>query len=384
MADTTNTDPRQRTPAAGNPGFELSHSALIDLTIRLALIFLLAYWCLLLLRPFATILIWSIVMTVALFPVFEWCSARLGGYRRLTAALITAASLSVVLGPVTWLGVSLIESLRTLSERLMAGEISIPPPSEAVKTWPLIGEQAYDFWDLAATNLKSALVMVSPQLKPIGSSLFGFAATAGGAILQFIAGVIISGFLFAPGQSLVDAVKRFSSRIDAKRGERFVTLAGATIRNVSRGVIGISMLQALLAGVGFLAAGVPAAGLATFAVLVLGIVQIGPSLVLIPLIAWSWLTMSTAAALLFTAYMVPVNLLDNVLRPIVMAHGLTTPMPVILIGILGGTLAHGIIGVFLGPIILAVAWELLAAWAPARQLALAAELGGEETTDARL
>ncbi len=131
---------------------------------------------------------------------------------------------------------------------------------------------------------------------------------------------------------------------------------------MSRGVIGISVLQALLAGVGLMVAGIPAASLIAFAVLILGIIQIGPSLVLIPLIIWVWLSMETTTALLFTAYMIPVNLLDNILRPLVMGHGLSTPMPIILLGVIGGTISYGITGLFLGPIVLAVFWELLVAW----------------------
>ena len=138
--------------------------------------------------------------------------------------------------------------------------------------------------------------------------------------------------------------------------------AAATIRTISRGVIGISVLQALLAGIGLIVAGIPLASLITFAVLILGIVQIGPSIVLVPVIIWSWVAMETTTALLFTVYMIPVNLLDNVLRPIIMGRGLKTPMPVILIGVLGGALAYGFTGLFLGPIVLAVIWELLVAW----------------------
>jgi len=139
-------------------------------------------------------------------------------------------------------------------------------------------------------------------------------------------------------------------------------LAGATIRAVSRGVIGISALQAFLAGLGLTAAGIPGASLITSAVLILGIIQIGPSIVLIPLIIWSWTAMETTTALLFTAYMLPVNLLDNVLKPVVMGRGLKTPIAVTLVGVIGGTLAYGITGLFLGPIVLAVSWELVVAW----------------------
>ncbi len=139
-------------------------------------------------------------------------------------------------------------------------------------------------------------------------------------------------------------------------------LAGSTVRNVSRGVVGIALVQSFLAGLGFLAAGVPAAGFLSFLALVLAIIQIGPTILFIPIVVWSWTSMETANALMFTAYMVPVSLVDNVLRPLVMARGLTTPMPVILIGVVGGTLGYGISGLFLGPVVLAVTWALLVAW----------------------
>ncbi|MBV9459105.1 MAG: AI-2E family transporter, partial [Bradyrhizobium sp.] len=148
----------------------------------------------------------------------------------------------------------------------------------------------------------------------------------------------------------------------ATRGDALVELAAATIRSVSLGVVGISGLQALLAGPAFILAGLPGSSLLTSAVLILGIIQIGPSIVLIPLVIWSWFVMEPSKALLFTCYLVPVGLMDNVLRPLVMARGLRTPMPVILVGVLGGTLSAGITGLFLGPIVLAVIWELLLPW----------------------
>jgi predicted PurR-regulated permease PerM len=338
------------------------NAAFIDLLIRLGFLGLLAYWSLLLVRPFLTVVIWSVVLAVALFPVFDWIAAILGGRPKLAALLVTILGLLIIIGPVTWLGLGLIESVRTLSERLDAGTLSVPPPSEAIKGWPLIGERVYEIWDLASTNLMAAFTKLAPQLKPVGSSVLGVAGSASVGVLKFIASVIIAGFLFIQGPSLVSAVKMFSTRIDAKRGDVFVSLAGATIRNVSRGVIGISVLQALLAGIGLMMASVPAAGFLTFTVLIFGIIQIGPSIILIPVIIWSWTVLDTTSALIFTAYMVPVTLLDNVLRPIVMAHGLTTPPLVIFVGVIGGTIAHGIIGLFVGPIVLAVGWELLVAW----------------------
>jgi predicted PurR-regulated permease PerM len=341
---------------------EQSTSSFVEVAIRLGALALLLYWSLILVSPFISIAIWSAVLTVALYPVFEWISFRLGGRPRIAAVLVTILSLIVIVGPATWLAVGLVDSLRLISERLDLSNLTIPPPSGSVKDWPLIGEPIYQFWELASTNLSAAFGQIIPQLKPLGSSLLRIGADTGLGILMFLVSIIVAGFLFCPAPAIVEAGKKFARRLNPERGEEFVAQAGATIRAVSRGVIGISVLQALLAGIGLIVAGIPQASLIAFGVLVLGIIQIGPSILIIPVIIWSWTFMDTKAALLFTAYMVPVNLLDNLLRPIVMGRGLKTPMLVILIGVIGGTLAYGITGLFLGPIVLAVIWELFVGW----------------------
>ncbi len=334
----------------------------VELTIKLGVLGLLLYWAFILVSPFITIAAWSVVLTVALYPVYDWMVIRFGGRRRLAAALLTFFSLLIVIGPATWLVLGLIDSLRTLSTELDLSAVSVPPPANSVKTWPLIGEAVYQFWDLASTNLQAALVKIAPQLKPLGGNLLRMAADAGGGMIKLIAAIVVSGFLFAPAPQLIAALRQFSRKLASGRGEHFVALAGATIRNVSRGVVGISMLQALLAGVGFSVAGIPGASLMTSAVLILGMIQVGPTVLIVPVIIWCWMSKDTTTALLFTVYMIPVSLLDNVLRPIVMARGLATPMIVIAVGVIGGALSFGITGLFLGPITLAVIWELLAAW----------------------
>lgn len=337
-------------------------TTIIELAIRLGVLALLLYWSFLLVQPFISIVIWSAVLTVALYPVFEWISFRLGGRRRLAATLTTILSLLVIIGPATWLALGLIDSFRAISDQLDLSILRIPPPANSVKEWPLIGEPIYQFWELASTNFSAALAKIVPQLKPLGGRLLRVGADTGLGTIKFLVSIVIAGFLFLPAPAIVGAVKRLARRLNPARGEEFADQAAATIRAVSRGVIGISVLQALLAGIGLMAAGIPQASLITFAVLVFGILQIGPSVVLIPVIIWSWTLLDSTTALLFTGYMVPVNLLDNILRPIVMGRGLKTPMLVILIGVIGGTLAYGITGLFLGPIILAVIWELLVAW----------------------
>jgi predicted PurR-regulated permease PerM len=337
-------------------------TSFIETAIRLAVLALLLYWSFVLVQPFISIFIWSAVLAVALHPIFEWISFRLGGRRGLAAALTTILSLLVIMGPATWLALGLVDSVRAISDRLDPSVLAVPSPPISIKDWPLIGEPIYQFWDLASTNLSAAFAAIVPQLKPLGARLLRIGADTGLGILKFLIAVIVAGFLFSPAPALATAIKRFSRRLNPERGEELVDQAGATIRAVSRGVIGISVLQALLAGIGLMVAGVPQASLITFAVLILGIIQVGPSIVIIPLIIWSWMTLETTSALLFTAYMVPVNLLDNLLRPLVMGRGLKTPILVILIGVIGGTLAYGITGLFLGPIVLAVIWELIVEW----------------------
>ena len=338
------------------------NATIVGLAIRLAFLGVVLFLSLSIVHPFLETIAWSVVWAVALYPVFDLIARWLGGRPRLAAALTTILLLLIIIGPVTWLGLDLVDVPKMIYARLDSGALSVPPPVETVKNWPLIGEPIFQFWQLASTNLSAALAKMAPHLKPLGSTLLGAAGSVGTAILQFFASVIVAGFLLAPGPMLVDAATVFLHRRVSQRGNEFMQLAGATIRNVSQGVIGVSLLQALLAGIGLMAAGVPGASLIAFGVLVLGIIQIGPTVIIIPVIIWSWMTMEPWTALIFTAYMVPVNLIDNVLRPIIFARGLKTPMLVIIVGVIGGTLSNGIIGLFVGPIVLAVTWDLLVAF----------------------
>lgn len=339
-----------------------SNDALLVLAIRLICLGLLGYWTLILIKPFLTIIVWSAIIAVALYPIFYWLSGVLHGQRVVAAFTIMLFSLVLMLGPAAWLGLSLAESFRTLTMQFTNGMIALPPPPETVKAWPLIGNEAYKIWQLASTNLRSLLTQAAPYLKPLGGTLLDAAGSLGINLLKFIVATIVSGFLFIPGPALVESIKNVLRHLAGARGAMFVDMSGATVRVISRGIIGIAIIQALLAGIGLIVAGVPAAGLISFLVLFLGIIQIGPSIILIPLIVWSWFAMDATAAFAFSLYMIPVNLLDNLLRPLVMAKGLSTPIWLTLIGVIGGTLAHGLIGLFVGPVVLSIVWQLIVVW----------------------
>jgi predicted PurR-regulated permease PerM len=334
----------------------------IQLAVRLALLAFLVYWSLVVIRPFIPILAWSVVLAVALYPVFGWLSRLLGDRPRLAAAILTIVNLGIVIGPAAWLGLGAVEEIREVAAELGAGTLAIPSPPAGVKDWPIIGPQLSALWEQASTNLRALLGQVAPHLKPLAGMMLSFAGTAGVGTIKFLIAVALTGFLFRAGPRLVAACRRFLSRVVAERSEDFLALAGATIRSVSQGVIGIAVAQALVIGIIFKMVDVPRAGLLAFAVMVLNIVQIGSAVIVIPVLIWLWITKSFVTALLFTLLLVPASLADNVLKPMVMGRGLTTPSLVIFVGVVGGTLAHGIVGLFIGPIILAVAWELLTAW----------------------
>lgn len=338
------------------------NATFVEVALHLALVGFLLYWTFILIRPFIPIGVWAVVLTVALYPVFEWLKARLGGRSRLAAATITILGLVIVLGPATWLGIGLIDGSKTIIQRIEHGELTIPPPSPVVKSWAVIGPSLYDFWTLASNNLRSALEPVLPQLKPAGEVLLGAASSAGAGTLKFIVSVIAMGFLFSLGPRVVAALKTAAQRIDPLRGEQFVELSGATIRAVSRGVIGVSLMQAVIAGLSMALAGVPFTSVLTLAILVLGIVQIGPLIVVAPLAVWGWMTLPPLTAAAFTVSMAAVYAVEAVLKPFALAHGLTTPALVIFVGVIGGIIAHGFAGLFAGPIVLAVAWEMANAW----------------------
>ncbi|MGY2906658.1 putative PurR-regulated permease PerM [Bradyrhizobium sp. URHC0002] len=335
---------------------------LIQLAIRLGLLAFLIYWTLVLIRPFIPILAWSIVLAVALYPVFNLLSRLLGGRPRLAAAILTVINLGIVIGPATWLGLSAVEGVKDLAANLVAGNLVVPSPSDGVKDWPLIGPRFFELWNQASHNIRTALREVAPHLKPLAGIMLGLAGNAGVGTLKFLLSVALAGFLFPYGSQLVAAGRGFLYRIVPEQSEHFLELAGATIRAVSQGVIGVAIIQSLLAGLGFKLAGIPGAGLLAFAVMILAIVQIGAAIVLVPVIIWIWIDKDFTTALLLTVFLCIVGVLDNILKPLVMGRGLTTPTIVIFVGVIGGTLAHGIVGLFIGPIILSVAWELTVAW----------------------
>lgn len=345
---------------------ELSARA-TDVAVRLVALGLLGAWCFTLIRPFIAILVWGAILAVALWPIFAWLTRVLGGRGRIAAGAMTLLGLAVMLGPVALLLANLATSTEALLRALSTGALDVPPPPPGVADWPLVGAPLAEFWTEASDNLETAVDRLAPHLQRIANVLVGIAATAGITLVQFVAAMVLAGVLLPNAAPIKAGLGLFVDRLTPARGKGFVDLAAATVRNVARGVVGVAVLQGLLLGVGFLAAGIPFAGLWTLVCVVLSIVQIGPAVVVVGTLVYAWSSLDPTTALLFTLWTVPVTLLDNVLRPILMAQGLPVPMVVILVGVVGGTLVHGLVGLFVGPVVLALGWELLRAWVRAER-----------------
>ena len=337
---------------------------LIDVYIRFSLIALLAVFCFEIFRPFLDLIVWSVILAITLYPLHRRLQSRiLAGHGR-TATLLIVLVIAVVLVPTYLLGTALIESGEHAMAIARSGELRIPPPSESVAQWPVVGQRIYDFWLLASTDATAVVQKLTPQIKALGVTVIGAVGGLGAGLMVFVGALVVAGIFMAYGEGGARAASRIASRISGpERGPVILALCTATIRAVAQGVIGIAFIQMLLIGIGFVIKGVPGAGLLALAVLLLGIMQLPASLVTIPVIIFVFATDGVSTGnVAFAVYIFVAGLVDNVLKPMVLGRGVAVPMPVVLIGALGGMISGGVIGLFVGPVALAVAYQLFWQW----------------------
>jgi len=335
----------------------------LEATIRIGILMVLALWCFDIVKPFVTIILWGVIIAIAVSPTYEKLVTKLGDRRGLAAFVFILLMLIVLIIPASMLTGTIIDGARQTADILGSGRVHVPPPPESVSHWPIIGEKLAAFWQLASSNLTEALERVQPQIKEASRWLLGAAAGAGIGLLKFLASIIIAGVLLPGAANSAESSERIFRRLAGDQGSAFRQLATSTVRSVARGILGVALIQALLAGAGLAFVGVPAAGLLTVLVLMLCIVQLGPGLVMIPVAIWLFAAGdSQITAILFAIYTVPVILIDNVLKPILLGRGVAVPMLVIFLGAIGGFLSMGIIGLFVGSIVLVVGYTLLIEW----------------------
>jgi predicted PurR-regulated permease PerM len=253
--------------------------------------------------------------------------------------------------------------------------VSISPPDPSVAEWPVIGESVHEIWTEAATNLETLVNRFEDQLKQFGTGAIKFAGGILFTILLFVFSILIAGGLMGSGESGYRAARNIAgSLMGDETGDRMTDMSIVTIRSVVKGVLGVAIIQALLAAVGLLLMDVPAAGLWAGAVLVVAIIQLPPLLVLGPIAFWVFSVADPVPATIFLVYSMLVSFCDAVLKPMLLGRGVETPMLVILIGAIGGAISNGVIGLFVGSVILSIGYNLMAAWmAPDDEAAAEAE-----------
>lgn len=349
------------TPDAGDNDRQFINRT-VEAAIRIGVLAALAVWCFEIARPFLVPFVWGVIIAVATYPAYRMLEDRLGGRRIFAAVVFTIIMLVVIAVPSVVLGDSLANGAREAARAFQAGSLDIPPPPDGVKSWPFVGESLHAFWQLASENITQAARQLSPWLSSAGKWLLSAAAGAGIAALQFLLAILIAGALLAHAETGGRATRAIAGRLSPERGLEYAEVAEQTVRSVALGILGVALLQGLLAGLGFLVAGVPGAGLLTLVCIVLGVIQIGVVIVVIPVVIYLFSTADTFTAVAFLIYAVLVSPIDNILKPLLLGRGVRVPMIVVFIGAIGGFVQSGIIGLFIGAVIFTLGYGLFRAW----------------------
>lgn len=330
--------------------------------LRIGFLLLLITYCLHIAGPFINLTLWAVIIAVAVYPLHLSFAALLGNRPKLSATIIVLVGLALLLVPVSMLAESSIASVQKLSSELRSGELSIPPPSDKVAGWPLIGDRVHQVWAGAAENLEATINQFRPQLIAAGEKMLIAVGGVAGGVLAFIASLMIAGFFLVSADACYAWTRQVMFRLAGERGPPLTDLSVATIRSVAKGVLGVAIAQTLLAAVGMILMGVPYTGIILAVILLVAVMQIPTVVVIAPLVIWVYSFADAGPATVFAVWMVFVSLSDNFLKPLLLGRGVEIPTLVILVGAIGGAIYAGFIGLFLGAVVLALFWQLLNAW----------------------
>jgi len=334
----------------------------IEAAVKLAVLALLVGWCLSILSPFLIIIAWGLIIAISVFPIYQYLLRKSKGRRKLSAAIVVLGLLAVIFIPTGFITESMVKNIEIVELHLHHGEFVLPQPNENIKEWPLVGDQIYSFWSYSATHIKETLLQIAPHLKKAGLWLFENLGKAGFGFLEFLLSIVLCGVMLVysgKGRSTADDI---GTGLIGIRGKEFVDDTIITIRNVGRGILGVSFLQAVLFGVALVLAGIPFAGILSLICLMLAIIQLGIGLVTIPVIIYSFITLDLWVAILLTIWLMFISLIDNVLKPIIMGRKAPVPTIVIFMGAIGGFMLNGIIGLFVGAVVLSLGFKMLTWW----------------------
>jgi len=334
----------------------------IDLVLKVGLLILVIYLCYRILSPFISIVVWGMIIAVILFPISNKLSSLLGNRHKLSSVLIMLIALLLLTLPSIWLVNEIVEGIKFLSESMQDENFTFPAPSESVAEWPLIGSWLYDKWMDLSQNLGESLERYLPQITVWGERVLGTLANTGMGILAFAGSIIIAGIFLIYFESGAESGKKLFRKIAGDQGDEFLNISVVTMRNVAVGVLGVAIIQTSLMGVGLILAQIPLAGLWILVILIMTIAQIPALLFSIPVIIYMFAFKDPLPAALWSVYLLVMGALDNILKPMFMGKGSTVPTIVIFLGAIGGFAAFGFIGLFLGAMLLSLAYRLYLAW----------------------
>lgn len=334
----------------------------IEVAIRLLLTLILVAFCVAIMLPFLNPVLWGTIIAITLAPFYGRINKLVGGKRGLASAIFIIFFLILIITPSIWLVESLFDGLHHLGQELRAGSLTIPPPDESVKDWPIIGEQLSGMWQTASDSLKDFIAKYHEQVSNLGNSLLDSAIGLSSSILLFVISFIIAGILLSYSEASEKTFTALFHKLMGNAGDQVSTLTVVTIRNVAKGILLVAVIQSILSGIAFALAGVPFAGLWAFLILFLGIIQLPPLIVGIPVIIYLYSTQDAVSATIWSIVILAISASDNFLKPMLMGKGAPVPMLVIFIGAIGGFMLLGFIGLFTGAIILSLGYKLFMIW----------------------
>lgn len=337
---------------------------LTEVLIQFSLILFLVVISVKVFSPFMGLMMWALILAVTLYPLHQRIAKKFGGKQGRAATFLVLSGILLIGAPTVMLVGTTADFVQETHTAFENQAFTIKPPADSVAKWPIVGKKIHETWTLAANDLPALLKKMQPQLGNVSKAALAFVAGTASGMFQFLFAIIIAGVMMAFGQSGSAAMLKIIHRFAGpEKGNQLQALSTATIRSVSMGVVGVAFIQALILGVGFVWADIPAAGLLALVILVLGIAQIPATLITIPVIAFLWWSGdSTLSNIFFTIFFVVAGLSDNVLKPLFLGRGVEAPMPIILLGALGGMVSGGLIGLFVGGVMLALSYVIFMDW----------------------
>jgi len=349
---------------------------LMDVFIRAGLVFALAVLCYQIFAPFIGLMAWALILAVTLYPAQLKLARKMGGKQGRAATLLTLGGIVLIVLPTAVLMGALGDSVHHFVGSVRDNTLKIPAPSPDVAGWPVVGTKVHGLWSQAHEDLPAAVQSLQPQLGDLARKALEMVASIAGAVLMFLFAFVVAGIIMAFGRAGAGSAQAIFDRIfGIGRGEQFTRLSTATIRAVALGVLGVALIQAIVIGLLLMVARVPFAGGLAMVVLVLAIAQLPALLVALPVVGYIWSSgdYGTAAAATYTVLLLLAGAVDNVLKPLLLGRGVEAPMPVVLLGALGGLASAGIMGMFVGATVLALGYQIFMRWVASNPDAAPAE-----------